>query len=98
MGKYDMTELREVINYLSSKEIKCELDTLYDGWQLGVPCVPRRGNCEYDIVLHEDSLGHEDGLLDLGFTDELPGFDHGYLTAADAIKLIEEYYARKENK
>ena len=98
MSKYDTREFQDVMTYLFSKEIKYEVITLYDGWQLGVPCVPRHGDCEYDIVLHEGSLGHEDGLLDLGFTDELPDFDHGYLTAADAIKLIEEYYARKENK
>ena len=100
MANYDLTNFHTVATYLTLNEIKYELDICLDGWQIGVPRLPRHGNCDFDIIIHRGSYGHEDGLLEvMGCISEAPDDDvEGYLDAADVVIRIERNYLHKENK
>lgn len=95
-----MTEFRKVADYLSSNKIKYELDVCADGWQIGVPQLPRHGDCDFDIIIHNGSYGHDQGLLEImgDISDEPDGDVEGWLNGAEVIDRIERNFLNKKNK
>lgn len=98
MGKYDLTEFRKVAEYLTAVGIKYELDICGNGWQIGVPRLPRHDDCDFDIITH--GYGHEVGLLEvMGCISENKWDDvEGWLDADKVIDRIERNYLHKEDK
>lgn len=99
MGKYDLTEFRKVAEYLTAVGIEYELDICNDGWQIGVPHLPRHGQWEFDVIINRMSYGHAQGLLEvMGCISDYEEDVEGYLTALEVIERIERNYRNKENK
>lgn len=94
MGKYDLTEFRKVAEYLTAVGIKYELDICRDGWQIGVPQLPRHGDYDFDIIIHRGSYGHEVGLLEVMGCISENEYDsvEGWLDAGDIIDRIKRNY------
>lgn len=96
MSKYNVKELRKVMKFCSKNGIKGELDTLYDGWQFGVPCLPRNGDCAFDVIIHSGSYGHMEGLLEvMGVIvneKEVGDTVEGWLNSDMVIDRIKKYY------
>lgn len=97
----DLTQLNKLEQYLLANEIKYERidqETKYD--ELGMIellerhqiYVPDKENSQWDVICHEGSYGHEEGLLEVMGTivDPFCGDTvEGWLSAADVIERIE---------
>lgn len=98
MNNYNLTNFRKVAEYLTANKIKYELDICGNGWQIGVPRLPRHGDCDFDIITH--GYGHEAGLLEvMGCISENEWDDvEGWLSGNEVIDRIERNYLNKENE
>ena len=106
-SEIDDTEIKKLDTMLTQAGIPHKLSRFSRGWQItyandGIFEL-RKSGCG-DVVCHEGSYGHEQGLLEaMGFdiTDEFYGDEVvGYLTAEDAFEFFKRQYEKdhKEEK
>lgn len=94
-GNYDLTEFCKFVGYMmANHDIK--LHTIHDGVQ--AMCYAF-GEQVWDVVIHCGSYGHEDGLIEGYMGPFVTEYDDvsGWLTAREAIELVEKWEAEHEH-
>ena len=89
-----MDELKKVVDFLFDHGLQFELRPCFEGYILAVPSYSDR---DFDLVCHNSSYGHQEGLLEsMGVICE-NDFDsvEGWLTGEDAIERIKKYYLKE---
>ena len=75
-------EINKLVNLLDNAGISYEMEELWGGWLL---CYPTKEDRESDVICHQFSYGHEEGLLEMmGLTED--DDVQGYMTAEEVFE------------
>lgn len=91
---YKYNEIFRLRKMLTENKIPFRMRQVFDGWQIGYPELPieeksgHRRRCEYSIVEHFGSYGHEQDLLEIFDGKNDPD---GRLTAEECFERISAY-------
>lgn len=89
-------EIGRLLEMLADTDIPHSFHRLFDGWQIGYPCLPIEGDCVCSVIEQKFSFGHEDDLLEIMglLTEEESVCDDvlGYLTAEDVFERIKTHW------
>lgn len=95
-------EIGKLLEMLADTDILHSFRRIFDGWQIGYPCLPGDDDCVCSVVEHFFSYGHEEDLLEINglLTDEEQEYDSvvGYLTAEDVFQRIKTHWEANKDE
>ena len=90
-------EIGRLLEMLSETDIPHSYHKIFDGWQIGYPCLYAEGDCICSVIEHFGSYGHHVDLLEIRglLTEEEKLTNYGtlgYLTAEEVFERIKSHW------
>lgn len=96
-------EIGRLVEMLAEANIPGSYHQLFDGWQVGYPCLPSEGDCVCNVIEHFGSRGHNVDLLEIwGLLTEEENLNNygtlGYLTAEEVFGRIKTHWEANKDE